>query len=532
MRHIFLILFLASTPALVGCPSDGLGRFKPVGTCTPSCAGRECGTDGCNGTCGTCRADEFCDPLSGQCIGDSEYLVTGTIELEYFFGDVVGGSVKLVGPDTVPGTGLLISIVDEQGVVTGAGRVQGIDGQFSIPVNSQPTGTEKAIITAVWADDGGEVLMAVMDPLSDDNNLYLDTFDPYVWYIDVPAGGSIGHVTVEIEDGSGALFVFMMNKKAFETIVVPLADRNLDGDVVPLAIFYGPWSEYTVPCTCYHGVKNTIIGDSDGPRLQTRISIVDNPGDSSAWGWAVLFHEFGHYVLDCYAKDTNEGGAHYLGQTLKPEFAFSEGWATFMSLVTATSWFDELWPFYWDIQNGSWFFIDFEQGFYSSQSGGTRQMVFPELSSPTHQDLDENWVARTLYMIWDQSESSDNPDEMMTLEQMLDTVASERFLRGIDWAPDADLYNFLDSALCLFPEKDPALADRMVHEFGFPYAGDPRCTKVAAASVPVRGPGRIIKTGSIDAPAVTRSEPRRVGIPPVVVNGVLIDSAIRLKSSE
>jgi len=38
------------------------------GSCTPSCSGKECGSDGCGGSCGTCGAGETCNAL-GQCIG-------------------------------------------------------------------------------------------------------------------------------------------------------------------------------------------------------------------------------------------------------------------------------------------------------------------------------------------------------------------------------------------------------------------------------------------------------------------------------
>ncbi|NMB74068.1 MAG: hypothetical protein GYA21_02940 [Myxococcales bacterium] len=37
-------------------------------TCTPQCTGKECGPDGCGGSCGTCPANQTCDN-AGQCIG-------------------------------------------------------------------------------------------------------------------------------------------------------------------------------------------------------------------------------------------------------------------------------------------------------------------------------------------------------------------------------------------------------------------------------------------------------------------------------
>ena len=41
---------------------------RPLQACTPDCAGKECGDDGCGGTCPPgCAAGEFCNP-SGQCV--------------------------------------------------------------------------------------------------------------------------------------------------------------------------------------------------------------------------------------------------------------------------------------------------------------------------------------------------------------------------------------------------------------------------------------------------------------------------------
>ncbi|HEY0883445.1 MAG TPA: hypothetical protein VGD87_18055, partial [Archangium sp.] len=37
-----------------------------TGTCTPSCSGRACGSDGCGGQCGSCAPTENCD-AAGQC---------------------------------------------------------------------------------------------------------------------------------------------------------------------------------------------------------------------------------------------------------------------------------------------------------------------------------------------------------------------------------------------------------------------------------------------------------------------------------
>jgi hypothetical protein len=39
----------------------------PANACTPNCAGRQCGDDGCGGSCGTCPTGQSCN-ASGQCV--------------------------------------------------------------------------------------------------------------------------------------------------------------------------------------------------------------------------------------------------------------------------------------------------------------------------------------------------------------------------------------------------------------------------------------------------------------------------------
>jgi hypothetical protein len=70
------------TPSCSGkqCGSDGCGGTCGTcaagqtcsasgqcgASCTPSCSGKQCGSDGCGGTCGTCAAGQTCS-ASGQC---------------------------------------------------------------------------------------------------------------------------------------------------------------------------------------------------------------------------------------------------------------------------------------------------------------------------------------------------------------------------------------------------------------------------------------------------------------------------------
>jgi hypothetical protein len=55
-----------------------------VCTCTPNCAGKNCGTDGCNGSCGTCDPGQSC--VNGQCQGgggpSGSYLLSPAVNFK------------------------------------------------------------------------------------------------------------------------------------------------------------------------------------------------------------------------------------------------------------------------------------------------------------------------------------------------------------------------------------------------------------------------------------------------------------------
>jgi len=45
-----------------------LDLYRACTGCLPSCEGKECGDDGCGGSCGGCEAGLGCDPSSGRCV--------------------------------------------------------------------------------------------------------------------------------------------------------------------------------------------------------------------------------------------------------------------------------------------------------------------------------------------------------------------------------------------------------------------------------------------------------------------------------
>lgn len=52
----------------VGPDPSGQHPISCDGSCTPLCAGKQCGPDGCGGTCGTCPSGQACN-AAGQCVG-------------------------------------------------------------------------------------------------------------------------------------------------------------------------------------------------------------------------------------------------------------------------------------------------------------------------------------------------------------------------------------------------------------------------------------------------------------------------------
>jgi hypothetical protein len=81
------------TPQCSGkqCGSDGCGGTcgtcatgqtcsasgQCTGSCTPQCSGKQCGSDGCGGSCGTCATGQICSP-TGQCGGGCAHPICST----------------------------------------------------------------------------------------------------------------------------------------------------------------------------------------------------------------------------------------------------------------------------------------------------------------------------------------------------------------------------------------------------------------------------------------------------------------------
>ena len=86
------------TQPLVNFPSATatVGSAPP---CTPSCAGKACGSDGCDGTCGTCSSGYSC--VSNQCLPNDDGSSSGGgstsgFSLEKIFPWIIGFIVLII----------------------------------------------------------------------------------------------------------------------------------------------------------------------------------------------------------------------------------------------------------------------------------------------------------------------------------------------------------------------------------------------------------------------------------------------------
>jgi len=88
---------------------NSTGRCVPIINCTPQCSGKQCGSNGCNGTCAPgCSSGQSCNSTGGcqartinLTDNISQYGITWTFDKEYEYGTFVNGDYWVIGPVTV-----------------------------------------------------------------------------------------------------------------------------------------------------------------------------------------------------------------------------------------------------------------------------------------------------------------------------------------------------------------------------------------------------------------------------------------------
>jgi len=114
------------------CNSSGVCEL-----CTPECTGKQCGANGCGGSCGDCEAGkEVCNPVTGQCILSTGYLMTTGQSCNALCSSM-NGLCSSVGTDSDGKNGLIRSVtVDAKG---GTETCSTIAGNCSTVLGSHPS---------------------------------------------------------------------------------------------------------------------------------------------------------------------------------------------------------------------------------------------------------------------------------------------------------------------------------------------------------------------------------------------------------
>jgi hypothetical protein len=364
---------------------------------------------------------------------------------------------------------VVVAVVDGAGNVLASDRIRTDDGTFDIGVDQPLTGDELVVFSTFYGD-GDHVVFAVLHPDGSGTVEPDSTVAPvWSWNAAVPENGDVGALTVREADGSGAIFMFVLG---FATLGI-VSDDVLGGDqgaIASLAILWAPdlaWS-----CgSCAGAYPQQLDG---GGEVANSVWIGDEAGGSGAWGYPVLLHELGHYVARNYSRDDSPGGDHYVGYPVVPPFAWIEGWATFFSLSTFSRWIGEPFSLYWDIQEGSSFWVDCARALYSSGDAMQR----PDPDGGLAQDLDENYVSAMLWDLWDGAdvaETGQDDGTALGTDVVLRAIASDRFLSYDRGASGVDFVDFVDAVLCDGPQLASDVEGTVTGELGFPYDDAPQC---------------------------------------------------------
>lgn len=409
---------------------------------------------------------EECESMceAGECVGQAQVHLRGVITYEARFPEASGEEIHIGAPVAVP-LGLATVLVSDGTQFIGMTTTQA-DGSFDVGLSQQLQGNEVLMFVPALTV-GEKIVLALAKPPHGGDPATLAS-DLWVWTLPVEGKTDFGTLLIDEENGSGAAYIYDFNRAAMQSVMGTNLLPQLEM-IQPLAVLWAPGVAWS--CGACYSNQPQVFGDQELPNT---IFISDESGGSSAWGYAVLLHEFGHYVARNYSRDDSPGGPHTIGVPVVPPFAWSEGWATFFALSTFSRFVGEPAPLYWDIQNGGSFWIDVARLQYSS---GTK-VTAPNPDGSMLQDLDENWVAMMLWDLWDGADVAELIEEDGTnlgTSAVIDAVTSARFKVGDRGAKGADFVDFLDAVLCASPELMGSVMGTVNGYLGFPYDGAKTC---------------------------------------------------------
>ncbi len=492
------------------CGPDGCGSICGecmtnsvciVGKCeikTPenACIDRVCGSNGFGGTCGACRDDQTCNEATGQCM---DWSISGKIFYEQQtitvkeedanipkFGDVI----------ETPATDLPVALYDSTGSVKLGEGIVDKDGAFSFATSRLPIATDKLFILPVWFVENDFKMALLVGAKSRPYSVWSWNI-PLQYYTTPDEPGKMQDVVVGIDQGSGGIYLYQQIKKAFEDLVSTNYTTSLP-DLPTFAVVWNPGKTWNCG-TCYVDDVQLQVASKDGKYTAKHALEVDgNPKSESAWGAPTLLHEFGHYILFAHRDDT-PGGAHTIGGVSEPTLAWSEGFATFYSLLVQSRNAKHPVMDYWRLlENGS-YWLDYNKfiGHVKTSSIGTMTVAQPERSSTSGmmQKLSEAWITAFLYDVWDGDDSpnqdgDDHDNIAIGTNGVWQIISSPRYENEDQYAvskqnpstrrhPEGvDLVDFIDAVSCLKLVDQTDFFKWIDEQTTFPYDKSPVCEKI------------------------------------------------------
>ena len=446
--------------------------------CVPYCTDRECGSDGCGGTCGECDSRFTCNDATGQCM---DWRVTGKLTIEKR--NVKYSNYQLPVLDksefvVVPG--IDVSLYDYEGQLLGTAKTAA-DGTFDIAAPRLPLSSDWLSVVPVYRVNDKLQFAVLVGNVNNNAN-----YDLWQWTIKLSnytapdAPGDMGEIRITERQHSGALYLYNLASKAFETLIA----SGFEDDYTNLPSIGIVWKPGIVwECgSCYINAQPSVVGDTI---LETTMLIGGASKDESAWGYPTFFHEFGHYVL-ARRKDTTSGGDHNISTACKPTLAWSEGFATFFSQMIQSLIAGEPRPVYWRVLSSGSFWTDYSRLFDDSSSG-SHQVPQPSLTDEQgmKQNLGEVWVTYMLWNLWDGDDIPDlstPPDDIaLGTSGIYKTLSSVRYLfygdfnTGARNAYGVDFVDFIDALLCDSTQTMFEKITKRLKDNQFPYDNNPAC---------------------------------------------------------
>lgn len=479
------------------CQSGTICQAGKCASTTPetACQNRVCGPDGFGNTCGTCANDQTCDEASGQCIA---WKVTGNIFYERQTIDVLeinGGIPRFGEVVEEPASDLPIALYDSTGAEKLGEGIVAPDGSFSFNTTRLPMATDKLLVLPIWFHNDDFKLAILVAGSSKPYALWSWSI-PLKNFTSPKAPGKLDDVVISIEESSAAIYLYQQFRKAFLDLDntnyhTPLADMK------PLAVLWNPGKTWDCG-TCYVDGSEVEINSKDGKYKTDRTMQVDgNPLNESAWGLPTLLHEFGHYILFDNRDDT-PGGAHTIGGASTPTLAWSEGFATFYSLLVQSREQNQPVLEYWRLLNNGSYWLDYDRliGHVKTSSIGSMSLTKPtkDHASGMMQAISEAWVTAFLFNLWDGKDVPTQEDDFeddvaIGTEGVWKIINSDRYLKEerYNYFSDGssqnrrhevgvDLVDFIDAVTCLDLESTQKLYRWIDTQTTFPYDQKPVCT--------------------------------------------------------